>query len=201
MNQKKLITILGIAVVILLGTTIYFATFSTVSQPAPATVAQQPVTTQPEQNNTVNTVPSDWKTYSDQKYGYQFQYPNDWNLAEVNDEPNSYNVTIEKDDKDNKDTIQIVKVIYGTNTDGTVNNRKSYLKMLANSDNSTMSITGGQEYYSVNETKGGPSPTVYVVGDTEIFLMNFNIFDSKKTPLTEAEKLFKQIIETFKFTK
>jgi len=29
--------------------------------------------------------------------------------------------------------------------------------------------------------------------------MNFNIFDSSKTSLGEAEKLFKQILSTFKF--
>ena len=45
MNQKSLVVILGVAVVILLGTTIYFATISNVSQPAPAPVAQTP--TQP----------------------------------------------------------------------------------------------------------------------------------------------------------
>ena len=42
MNQKTIIAILGVAVVILLGTTIYFATISNVNQPAPPTpVAQQ----------------------------------------------------------------------------------------------------------------------------------------------------------------
>jgi len=171
----------------------------------PAPVAQQatqPVVTQPTQPNNVATVSADWKTYQDQEYGYQFQYPNDWNLVgDSNSDPDAYNVTIWKDDGFNKDNIQIVKVVYGTNADGSVSNRESYLKMLTGSSYSKISIAGGQGYYFVNETKGGPSPTIYLVGDKEIFLMGYNIFDSSKTPTLEAENLLKQIIGTFKFTK
>ncbi|HAT73482.1 MAG: ABC-type dipeptide transport system, periplasmic component [Candidatus Moranbacteria bacterium GW2011_GWF2_36_839] len=47
MNQKNIIAILGVAVVILLGTTIYFATISNVSQPAPVPVVKQPATPAP----------------------------------------------------------------------------------------------------------------------------------------------------------
>jgi len=47
MNQKNLVAILGVAVVILLGTTIYFATINNISQPAPAPVAKQPATPAP----------------------------------------------------------------------------------------------------------------------------------------------------------
>ncbi|MDQ1283737.1 MAG: hypothetical protein QG620_85 [Patescibacteria group bacterium] len=172
----------------------------------PAPVAQQPATTQPPatqpgQTNNVTSVPSDWKTYSDQKYAYQFQYPNDWNLVgDSGSDPDGYNVTVWQGEGFNKDNIQIVKVMYGTNADGTINNRESYLKMLTIGNYSKISVAGGQGYYSVNETKNGPSPSVYLVGDKEIFLMNFNIFDSKKTSLASAEKLFKQVIGTFKFT-
>lgn len=207
MNQKTIITILVVVVVILLGTTIYFATVSNTSQPAQTPLVKQqatqsPATTPVQTNNTATTVPSDWKTYSDQKYGYQLQYPSNWNLASDNgSDSDGYNVTVWQGDGFNKDNIQIVKVMYGTNADGTVSNREIYLKMLTNGSHSNISVAGGQGYYSVNETKGGPSPTIYLVGDKEIFLMNFNIFDSKKTPLSEAEKLFKQVIGTFKFTK
>lgn len=145
---------------------------------------------------------ADWKIYKDEKYSYQFQYPSGWNLIGDNgSDPDGYNVTIWKGDGADEDNIQIVKVIYGANADGTVSNRESRLKMLANSGDTRVSIAGGQGYYSVKETKGGLSPMIYLVGDNEIFLMNYNIFYSKKTSLADAEKLFKQIIGTFKFTK
>lgn len=60
MNQKTIIAILWVFVVILLGTTIYFATISNVNQPAP--VVKQPATPTPvaqqdKQNQQQSTLP------------------------------------------------------------------------------------------------------------------------------------------------
>lgn len=84
MNQKNLVAILGVAVIILLGTTIYFATISNVSQPAPAPIAQQPVTPAPvAQTPTTNpptttqpapTTPT-LSVYSNEKYGIKISFP------------------------------------------------------------------------------------------------------------------------------
>ena len=58
MNQKTIIAILGVAVVILLGTTIYFVTIKNVNQPAP--VVKQPTTPvvqQDKQNQQQSNLP------------------------------------------------------------------------------------------------------------------------------------------------
>jgi len=68
MNQKNLISILGVAVVISLGTTIYFATISDVSQLAPIT---QPA------SDTTNL-----QTYTSDNLGISFQYPKGWFVRE-----------------------------------------------------------------------------------------------------------------------
>lgn len=95
MNQKTVIAILGVVVIILLGTTVYFATINKVSQPvAPASkVVQQPVTTTP--SSTQPTVPTvqtpqsaediSWKTYTNKTAGYQVTLPDAWKGYEAGD--------------------------------------------------------------------------------------------------------------------
>lgn len=169
--------------------------------------SQNQQTNQPvvEQNNSPSTSPqqdreykqpidptASWNTCKNSTYGYEFKYPNDWNS------PDSCQ-TIWKGDGFNKDNIQIVKVVYGVNADGSMNDRNSYLNRFNSGGYTKTTITNGQGYYYVNETKGGSSPTIYLVSDEEIFLMSYNIFDTSKTYLAEAEILFKQIIGTFIF--
>lgn len=58
---------LGVAVVILLGTTIYFATISNVSQPAPAPVVKQPAANQPVATQPAPTTPVVTQNYIEVK--------------------------------------------------------------------------------------------------------------------------------------
>lgn len=84
MNQKNIIAILGVVVVILIGTTAYFATINNASQPAvPAQkVVQQPMS-DPVPANQQPTLPSSdktigWNTYTNKRYGYTISYPKNW---------------------------------------------------------------------------------------------------------------------------
>lgn len=86
MNQKSIIAVLGVVVVILIGTTIYFATINNASQPVvPATkVAQQPVqpatpaVQQPDQS--VASIKSGYKNLnvSDGTTSFSFAVPEKW---------------------------------------------------------------------------------------------------------------------------
>ncbi len=196
-NKKKNISTIAIIIVIVVIDLSIIAWFAATKLQTSRLGVQQPT-----QIDKSTTAPTDWKIYEDKKYSYQLQYPNDWNLvSDSNNDPDAYNVTFWKGNGVDEDNIQIVKVIYSTNADGSVNDRESYLKMLASSDYSKVSVAGGQGYYFINETKGGSSPTMYIVGDEEIFLMSYAIFDSSKTALLESEELFKQIAGTFRFIK
>lgn len=95
MTQKNIIAVLGVAVVILIGTAIYFTTINKASQsvtPAPK-VAQQPVptpapTAQPAlatQPNTPASVPADWITYTSKTFNASISLPSDWKLVWPND--------------------------------------------------------------------------------------------------------------------
>lgn len=79
MNQKTIIAILGVAVIILLGTTIYFATIRNVSQPVPTPTS---VTTQPASTTAPIDETANWKVYTNAKYGFEMQVPQDWNVKD-----------------------------------------------------------------------------------------------------------------------
>ena len=141
---------------------------------------------------------SNWEVYLDPLYGYEFKYPGEWNLLENNNSPDDYNVTIWNEDGFNKDNIQIVKAVYGVNADGSINDRTSYLDRLEYDKFIKVSVGNGKAYYYLSETKGGPIPMVYLVGDKEIFIMSYNIYE-KSASLSEAETLFKKVVKSFKF--
>ncbi|MDO8676349.1 MAG: hypothetical protein Q7K16_01720 [Candidatus Azambacteria bacterium] len=95
MNQKTIFAILGVVVIILIGTTVYLAMTKNVSQPVAPTsnVAQQPTPTpvtqtpsQPVTKQQPTAQPTDetgsWQTYINKPYGFKVSYPNYWTFSE-----------------------------------------------------------------------------------------------------------------------
>lgn len=85
MNQKTIIAILGVVIVILLGTSLYFTTINKSTQTVPTTpkITQQPET---RSNKVVST---DWKIYKNKEYGFQIVLTDNWKNYSVEKE-NAY---------------------------------------------------------------------------------------------------------------
>jgi hypothetical protein len=92
MNQKNLISVLAVLVLILGGTTIYFLTAQKSVAPVVPTPVPVSKTVPVVQNNPTAPVVQDetagWKTYTNSEFKYSFQYPqeltiNDKNLASI----------------------------------------------------------------------------------------------------------------------
>ena len=83
MNQKVIIAILGVVVIILAGTTIYFATINKVNQPIiPIIEVQQPA------NNQVVAIPKPTpiagsRIHLNRKYGFQISLTDNWKNYET----------------------------------------------------------------------------------------------------------------------
>jgi hypothetical protein len=78
MNQKTIIAILGIVVIILIGTTVYFVKLKNVSKPVTSASDVTQQTNQPA-NETAN-----WQTYKNDKYGFEVKYPDGWLKRDLN---------------------------------------------------------------------------------------------------------------------
>lgn len=83
MNQKTLITLLIVVIIILIGTAVYFAT----NQPAPSpqpTSEEKVNTTTPESPTVIPKTSTDatetmkWQTYTENTTGFSIKYPNGW---------------------------------------------------------------------------------------------------------------------------
>lgn len=148
-----------------------------------------------------SSIPSDWKTYKNQKLGYQLQYPSDWTASDEGktDPAYPYDIEISKrsadPEKGDDYYIGIGSSLYGTNVAGVIFTRESMLKdITANSAYKKISTAGSEGYYITEETKdGGTHWMIAILGDKGVANMDFDIEDSSK------EALYRQVVKTFKF--
>jgi hypothetical protein len=136
-----------------------------------------------------------WKTYKNQKLGYQLQYPSDWTASDSGKSDPAYPYDMELSKGDNNELyIGLTSSAYGTNPDGTVTTKDKLMKQYtADSNFKKIAIASGEAYYTVEETLGGPSWTVYVVGDKGTVTMACHVYTKSN------ETLYRQIIGTFRF--
>ena len=189
MNQKAVIAILGVVVVILLGTTVYFATISNVSQPvAPGPkVAQQPAPTTTKQQSVVQpTTPTtqpvpaiaDWKNYKNDKYGFELTFPSTWQGYKA------INRTLDWGANGTSDSID-----FGFTAQGS-----SDIALIFN-----VSMHSKTQWKKI-KSEQGPTPTY--LGENSLYVFAYSpaqdvATDFERSRMTEIES----IIKTFKITK
>lgn len=83
MKQENLIIVLIVTIIFLFGAILYF--FVPMNGVDQQVISDPKVTRQqtPDQSKTVSLpgdVPLDWKTYKNEKYGFEFQQPKDWEV-------------------------------------------------------------------------------------------------------------------------
>ena len=152
---------------------------------------------------------TNWKTYKNEKYEYEFRYPYEWNATPNNTNSISLNTQIEK------------KSIYGGITHGGIEHcgtleqgqtlknfveencsnaglgSDSEIEEFINGYNVIVNITPSAHIYIMRETK-----SVYFENNHEVVSLFFayNVNFGKYPEHKHALDLFNQVVSTFKFT-
>lgn len=211
MNQKTLVGVLAVLVLILGGTTIYFLTAQksvTPVVPTPAPVSKTvpvPEKTSPVVQNTP-AVPvaqdeiAGWKTYTSSTYNYSVQYPSSWTIKDAALDVESKGKFIAFLDKGTEKARITTDLISND-----MNGNKMTLSALADgvspTDKTTITkkenvLIGGKsgikEYVSISDPKSE---------GFWYFMENGNYYYTIISREAIPSKEFNQILSTFKFTK
>ncbi|MBI4652832.1 hypothetical protein HY750_01090 [Candidatus Kuenenbacteria bacterium] len=172
MNQKTIITILGIVIIILIGATIYFAIINK-STPVDETAS--------------------WQVYSNAKLGFEMKYPKDWKTM-----PLGYDfqgVSLSKDGNKSIFTVVYYKSVSDISGSQTVKSfdelKKDPLyknvKEINFLENKALSVTFVNLAINLSET------IIFVSKNNAVYKISYDDND--------ATDVSKQILTTFKFTK
>lgn len=176
MNQK---TLLVVVIALLIGAVGYFA-FLKKSGP----IAQQPTPTPKDET-------ANWKSTTNASLGYSIKYPNDWKA-----ETNSLSTTLTN--LSNSEQVIMIE-LNSTNANPRRLSINDWLKTQQWPDPKPISeqfksITSIGGVGAVEQSQTG---TVYFTKGTNVFVVNNGIGFTRKVV---DEKLFLQILSTFKFT-
>ena len=202
------ILLLGVGIVtgVFLGKQLYS---KPVLQPTPSPVAE----TTPSPDPTAN-----WKTYKDEKYKYEFRYPNDWNLVEnkfypemafikppsttelenlakntsltanINTTPNFLSAA------PNQSIDQFMEIFYQSTNPATGTLEKDVFKF-----DKTISINGRKAWVITGGCCVDYGIHVFVINNGAVMRITLNTYTDKGRPWM-FEEVFDQILSTFQFT-
>jgi hypothetical protein len=190
---------------------------ATLTEPAPTVLP----TTQP--TSLTNSVPVDWKTYTNTKYIYQFKYPQNWEINPYSNggppkltdkqlaqsqymsvfDPQTFKI----DNGDsivffpehgfpdpNSSVIKIIPIICHDNITS-----DSCIKQIFTYPNPVFTIDTFTPYPAIRVKNQGPlSINVYLLHNSKIFSITLMIGNENRQE--QATKILNQILSTFKFT-
>ena len=178
MNQKGISSILIIVGVLVLGGVSYGAYYWW-----------------QKQNETAS-----WQTYRNEEYGFEVEYPEEWEVLIAKTEDSIFTTFYFKDFKSGspQNEYLMISISIGPNSKGLIidewltietNKKPVYQK-------TGEAIVGGQKALILNT-----SPAVSGSGSTYIFGNEKRNFIYAVSYFSATEKIFNQILSTFKFTK
>ncbi len=197
--NKGLIIGLSAGVVILLAAVVYLL----MSKPANAPEAandrqdqnQQPTTANENRQANTQDELTGWKIYKNGEYDFELQYPGDWDAPTLNDSTSSngqpaVNLSFLNEQVQMvNDTTFISSGSLNVNISAFIADPK-YKNINWEQE---FLVSNGKAFYYVNTgSKVGPSPTVYVVGPSRVWLISSDDINKKGTLI--------KIASTFKFT-
>ncbi len=197
MNQKGFANIiLVVVIVVLLGTVGYFAFVKKsepiAQQPTPTPAASQTKTpTPPTSTPTPKDETANWKTITNASLGFSIKYPNGWKA-----ETTSLSTTL----TNLSDSEQIIMVeLNSTNANPNQLSINEWLKTQQWPDPKPISeqFKSIANVGGVNAVEQSTTGTVYFTRGTNVFVVSNGISFTRKVV---DEKLFLQILSTFKFT-
>jgi hypothetical protein len=152
--------------------------------------------------NSVDT--SDWLTYRNEEYGFEFKYPKGWKeplISFVNSsDPNKKSLFISIFRDDAGVSIKGTE-IYGLQTKNDLNENLDMLKKAFKNDFSSstkIELINGVVFYAVNPSRiYGEEPNALIV--SKKYLLTLSILNHVNDDFGKLEELFKEVVSTFKF--
>ncbi len=206
MDKKKIPTGIWIAMIVIIAITVSVLTWK-YEKNVPS-LTQSSLTTELNQQEIVQPT-NDWKKYKDDEYGYELDYPSNWNITQRNPSKNNVGTTFifstngPMNDGSNGTIILGKYSIYNSSLTNSIENNLKLLNSKINiadtqSTFKEIPIIGGRAFYNLKQTSISPKEReIFIIGKNVIFNGTFQTSSSN----IDMEKLdeFTEILSKFKF--
>ena len=205
MNQK-IKTKLGVAIILIAVATAGLFIWNCQKNQPITEIANQVLNLKKNASTNQQETNSDWQTYRNEKYGFEFQYPRKMGTFEEDSEGLPF--LFDRKNSNNSswsDNIQFGKP-YTFVSKGTVEENLNWaLKEYDCLKDEKIPLVNGEACcYEISRPNpqtgiGNLGPKALIVGKKDVFFIDYNI--GKESEISQADKVFRQILSTFKFTK
>ena len=158
-----------------------------------------PTAQNPSPAPTPSTVPADWKTYRNEKYGFEFQYPSDWKSPVEKDRRVSIGTATPKNYEGEKLGITISDKGYKTLDQIIVDEGSQRGVSFSGIEKTTLNGSDARSFID-NREGGFTANHLYAIHGSYIYKIGYGN-RSSSDPIPETVPQIQKILLTFKFIK